>query len=215
LNGDDENQFVTHPDPTKEKHLTMKTFTSATDTQLVQAFQQGNNEALEILINKYKDKLFSTIKMLVKDQYLAEDLFQDTFIKIISTIRAGRYNDEGKFLPWASRIAHNLCIDHFRKLKNIPTITTSDDRDIFEVLNFSEEGAEKTMMKTQSHSLLHKMVDLLPQEQKEVIVLRHFADLSFKEIADITNTNINTALGRMRYGLKNIRKMMEENQVAV
>ena len=193
----------------------MKAFTQATDTQLVQAFQQGNNQALEILVNKYKDKIFTSINILVKDKYLAEDLFQEVFIKIIDTLRAGRYNEEGKFLPWALRIAHNLCVDHFRKVKRTPSIKTSDDTDIFEVLNFSEEGADKTMMQGQSHNLVRRMLDMLPEEQREVIVLRHYADLSFKEIAEMTNTSINTALGRMRYGLINIRRIMEENQVAV
>jgi RNA polymerase sigma factor (sigma-70 family) len=193
----------------------MKTFTQATDTQLVQAFQQGNNQALEVLVNKYKDKIFTSINILVKDKYLAEDLFQEVFIKVIDTLRAGRYNEEGKFLPWALRIAHNLCVDHFRKVNRTPAIKTSDDTDIFEVLNFSEQGADKTMMQGQSHDLVRRMIDMLPEEQREVIVLRHYADLSFKEIAQMTNTSINTALGRMRYGLINMRKIMEENQVAV
>lgn len=193
----------------------MKTFTQATDTQLVQAFQQGNNQALEVLVNRHKDRIFTSINILVKDTYLAEDLFQEVFIKIIDTLRSNRYNDEGKFLPWALRIAHNLCVDHFRKVKRTPTIKTSDDQDIFEVLNFSEEGADKTMMKSQSHDLVRRMLDLLPEEQREVIVLRHYADLSFKEIALMTNTSINTALGRMRYGLINMRKIMEEKQVAI
>ena len=193
----------------------MKTFTHATDTQLVQAFQQGNNQALEVLVNKYKDKIFTSINILLKDKFLAEDMFQEVFIKIIDTLRAGRYNEEGKFLPWALRIAHNLCVDHFRKVKRTPVIKTSDDTDIFEALNFSEEGADKTMMQGQSHGLVRRMLDMLPEEQREVIVLRHYADLSFKEIAQMTNTSINTALGRMRYGLINIRRIMEENQVAV
>ncbi len=193
----------------------MKTFTQATDTQLVQAFQQGNNQALEVLVNKYKDKIFTSINILVKDKYLAEDLFQEVFIKVIDTLRAGRYNEEGKFLPWALRIAHNLCVDHFRKVNRTPTIKTSDDTDIFEVLNFSEAGADNGMIKGQSHKMIRRMIDMLPAEQREVIVLRHYADLSFKEIAEMTNTSINTALGRMRYGLINIRKIMEENQVAI
>jgi RNA polymerase sigma-70 factor (ECF subfamily) len=193
----------------------MKTFTQATDNQLVQSFQQGNNQALEVLVNRYKDKIFTSIKILVKDTFLAEDLFQDVFIKIIDTLRANRYNEEGKFLPWALRIAHNLCVDHFRKVNRTPAIKTSDDHDIFEVLNFSEAGADKLMMKEQSHDLVRRMLDMLPAEQREVIVLRHYADLSFKEIAEMTDCSINTALGRMRYGLINMRKMVEENNVAV
>ncbi len=170
---------------------------------------------MEILVNRYKDKIFTSIKILVKDSFLAEDLFQDVFIKIIDTLRANKYNEEGKFLPWALRIAHNLCVDHFRKVKRTPAIKTSDDHDIFEVLNFSEDGADKTMMKGQSHELVRQMLNKLPEEQREVIVLRHFADLSFKEIAEMTNCSINTSLGRMRYGLINLRKMIEENSISV
>jgi RNA polymerase sigma factor (sigma-70 family) len=194
----------------------MKTSTlAATDNQLVQSFQKGNNNALEILLSRHKDKIYTSIKILVKDSHLAEDLFQDTFIKIIDTLRANRYNEEGKFLPWALRIAHNLCIDHLRKINRLPAIKTSDDQDIFEVLNFSEQGADTTMMKGQSHDLVRRMLDMLPQDQREVIVLRHYADMSFKEIAELTNCSINTALGRMRYGLINMRKIVEEKQVAV
>jgi RNA polymerase sigma-70 factor (ECF subfamily) len=192
----------------------MKTYLQ-TDNELVHAFQQGENKALEILVLKYKDRIFTSIKLLVKDTYLAEDLFQEAFIKIIDTLRANRYNEEGKFLPWALRIAHNLCIDHLRKLKRMPAIKTSDDTDIFEGINMFESGADAKMMQGQSHSRVHKILDLLPEEQREVIVLRHFADLSFKEIAEMTNTSINTALGRMRYGLINMRKIMIEKEVAL
>ena len=192
----------------------MKTSTPESDIQLVKSFQQGNNKALEILVMKYKDKIFTSINILVKDKYLAEDMFQEVFIKIIDTLRANRYNEEGKFLPWALRIAHNLCIDHLRKIKRMPGIKTSDDTDIFEVINVHESGADASMIKNQSHSRVHKMLDLLPADQREVIVLRHFADLSFKEIAEITNCSINTALGRMRYGLINMRKIMTEKEMA-
>lgn len=193
----------------------MNTLSQATDTQLVHSFQQGNSRALEILVNRYKDKIFSSIQFLVKDKYLAEDLFQDVFIKIIDTLRANRYNDEGKFLPWAMRIAHNLCVDHFRKVKRTPTIKTGDDRDIFEVINVHEEGADTKIMQGQSHDRVRKVLDMLPEEQREVIVLRHYADLSFKEIAEMTNCSINTALGRMRYGLINMRKIIQEKELAV
>jgi RNA polymerase sigma-70 factor (ECF subfamily) len=193
----------------------MKTLSLATDTQLVHSFQDGNTRALEVLVNRYKDKIFSSIQFLVKDKYLAEDLFQDVFIKIIDTLRANRYNDEGKFLPWAMRIAHNLCVDHFRKVKRTPAIKTGDDRDIFEVINVFEDGADTKIMQNQSHDRVRKMLDMLPEEQREVIVLRHFADLSFKDIALMTNCSINTALGRMRYGLINMRKIMEEKEIAI
>jgi len=206
-------QLSTHPNQSIADF--MKTITQATDTQLVQFFQQGNGQALEVLINRYKDKIYSSILFLVKDKYLAEDLFQDVFIKVIDTIRNNKYTEEGKFLPWALRISHNLCVDYFRKIKRSPSIKTSDDRDIFETLNHSEDSPETGMMKGQSHDRVRRLLDMLPEEQREVIVLRHYADLSFKEIAEMTNCSINTALGRMRYGLINMRKMMVEKQIAI
>lgn len=193
----------------------MKTLNTLTDPQLIHLYLDGDSEALSILVERYKDKIYTSIYLLVKDKYLAEDLFQDTFIKVIDTINGGRYNEEGKFLPWVMRIAHNLCIDYFRKVKRSPTIKTSGDHDIFEVLNFSEAGMEEKMIQNQSHDRVRKMLDMLPEDQKEVIVMRHFADLSFKEIAAITDCSINTALGRMRYGLINLRKMMIEKQIAL
>jgi RNA polymerase sigma-70 factor (ECF subfamily) len=186
-----------------------------TDHELIQNFQDGDLNALETLVLRHKDKMYTSILFLVKDKYLAEDIFQDVLIKIIDTIRGGRYTEEGKFLPWAMRIAHNLCVDHFRKLKRTPSIKTSDDRDIFEVINFTEEGADEKMMKRQSHEKVRQMLDLLPEDQREVIILRHYADLSFKEIASLTNCSINTALGRMRYGLINLRKMMTQKKIAL
>lgn len=193
----------------------MKSLTTQSDQQLVQLYINGDSNALSTLVVRYKEKIFTSIYLLVKDKYLAEDIFQDVFIRIIDTLKSGRYTDEGKFLPWAMRIAHNLCVDHFRRIKRRPTIKTSDDHDIFEVLNFSEPGTDRKMENEQSHDKIRKMVDLLPEEQREVIILRHFADLSFKEIAELTNCSINTALGRMRYGLINLRKLMTEKQIAL
>jgi RNA polymerase sigma-70 factor (ECF subfamily) len=193
----------------------MKSLRTNTDHELIHQFRDGDLNALEALVIRHKDKLYTSILFLVKDKYLAEDIFQDVLIKVIDTIRGGRYTEEGKFLPWAMRIAHNLCVDHFRKVKRTPAIKTSDDRDIFEVINFTEEGADTKMMKRQSHDRVRQMLDLLPEDQKEVIILRHYADLSFKEIASLTNCSINTALGRMRYGLINLRKMMVEKKIAL
>jgi RNA polymerase sigma-70 factor (ECF subfamily) len=170
---------------------------------------------LEALVNRHKDKLFTSIQILVKCKYLAEDLFQDVFIKIIDTLRNDRYNEEGKFLPWAMRIAHNLCVDHFRMVKRTPTITTGDDRDIFEVINVMEAGADNGMIQRQTHDRVRCILDMLPEDQREVIVLRHYADLSFKEIAKMTDCSINTTLGRMRYGLLNMRKMMAEKRIVL
>jgi RNA polymerase sigma factor (sigma-70 family) len=193
----------------------MKCLIQLNDQQLVHLYIDGNTDALATLVNRYKERIYTSIYLLVKDKYMAEDLFQEVFIRIIDTLRSGRYTDEGKFLSWALRIAHNMCVDHFRKVKRGPSIKTSDDRDIFEVLNFSEPSAETRMMQTQSHERVRKMIDKLPEDQREVIILRHYADLSFKEIADLTKCSINTALGRMRYGLINMRKMMTENQIAL
>src|SRR6478735_2523666 len=193
----------------------MKSLTNLTDQQLIHLFMDGDADALETLIIRHKDKIYTSIFLLVKDKYLAEDIFQDVFIRVIDTVRSGRYTEEGKFLPWAMRIAHNLCVDHFRKVKRTPTIKTGEDQDIFEVLNFAEECAETTMIKRQSYSRVKDMLDLLPGDQREVIILRHYADMSFKEIAAVTNCSINTALGRMRYGLINLRKMMMQKQIAL
>ena len=185
------------------------------DEQLITLFKKGHTSALEELVHRHKDKLFTSIVLLVKDAFLAEDIFQDTFIKIIDTIRAERYTEKGKFLPWAMRIAHNLCVDHFRKIKRTPVIKTGDDKDIFNMLGFSDCCAEDLMITRQSHDRVRKMLDMLPEEQREVIILRHYAELSFKEIADLTQVSINTALGRMRYGLINLRKMMTEKQICL
>jgi RNA polymerase sigma-70 factor (ECF subfamily) len=193
----------------------MKCLNNLTDQQLIHLYMDGDADALATIVMRYKDKIYTSIYLLVKDKYLAEDIFQDVFIRVIDTLKGGRYTDEGKFLPWAMRIAHNMCVDHFRKVKRSPAIKTSDDRDIFEVLNFSEAGVDQKMMAGQSHERVRKMVDMLPEDQREVIILRHFADLSFKEIADLTSCSINTALGRMRYGLINLRKMMTEKQIAL
>ena len=193
----------------------MKNQTLLSDQQIVRMYIDGDSNALSTLVNRYKDKIFTSIYLLVKDKYLAEDIFQDVFIRVIDTLKGGRYTDEGKFLPWAMRIAHNLCVDHFRKVKRNPTIKTSDDRDIFEVLNFSEAGVDTRIMAEQTSDKVRKLIDLLPEDQREVIILRHYADLSFKEIAQLTNCSINTALGRMRYGLLNMRKMMTEKQIAL
>ena len=193
----------------------MRTLDQVSDIDLILAFQNGDVDAFENLIRRYKDKIFSSILFFVKDSYLAEDLFQDVFIKIIDTLKNKRYTEEGKFLPWALRIAHNLCVDYFRKVKRAPSIRTSDNKDIFELLQISEDAPDAKVMQGQSHERVRKMLNLLPEEQREIIVLRHYANLSFKEIALITNCSINTALGRMRYGLINLRKMMVEKQISL
>ena len=186
-----------------------------TDNELIQLFQQGNTRAFDALIDRHQERIFNTINFMVKDSYLAEDLIQDIFIKIINNLKQNKYNDEGKFLPWALRIAHNFCVDHFRKVKRTPTIKTSDDQDLFEIIKHSDHPADYKMTRSQTHRNIQELVDLLPEEQREIIVLRHYANLSFKEIAQMTNCSINTALGRMRYGLINLRKMMNERGMSL
>ncbi len=193
----------------------MQTCRKLSDKDLIDLFRGGEKEALSTLICRHKDKIFTSIVLLVKDQYLAEDIFQETFIKIIDKIRSGHYTEKGKFLPWAIRIAHNMCVDHFRRKKRMPIIRTNEEEDIFNVLPFSDPGAEENMITRQSHLQVRQMLDLLSPEQREVIILRHFGGLSFKEIAAQTDVSINTALGRMRYGLINLRKMMVEKQISL
>jgi RNA polymerase sigma factor (sigma-70 family) len=185
------------------------------DQELINLYITGHEAGLVELIRRHKSKIYTSIYLLVKDSYLAEDIFQDTFIKVISTLKAGKYNEEGKFLPWVMRIAHNLVIDHFRREKRTPVIANVDGFDIFEVLKFYDESMEDKMVREQTHADLKKMIHLLPAEQKEVLIMRHYCDLSFKEISDITNVSINTALGRMRYALSNLRKMMEAKELSL
>lgn len=190
----------------------MSILTTTTDQNLVNSYLKGNEEALSILVTRHKTRIYTSIYLLVKDEYLAEDIFQDTFIKVIKTLRAGRYNDEGKFLPWVLRIAHNLVIDYFRREKRSPTIINSDGFDIFDILGIHDESIEELMIKEQTYTDLKKLIHYLPSEQKEVLIMRHYGELSFKEIADLTNVSINTALGRMRYALTNLRKMLVGNK---
>ncbi len=193
----------------------MKSLITLSDEQLIQLFNDGEYYAMEILVKRHKARIFTSIYLLVKDKYLAEDIFQNLFIKIIETFKAGKYKDENKFVQWAMRIAHNLCVDHFRKIKSKPVIRTSDGSDIFEILNFEEGNAENKMMQTQSGERIMKLVAKLPEDQREVIILRHFADLKFREISKILDCSVNTTLGRMRYALLNLRKMIEEKQIAL
>lgn len=189
--------------------------TSKTDKQLVAAYKAGDESALECLISRHKDKVFTSIMMFVKDQYQAEDIFQDTFIKVVHTLRSGNYKDEGKFAPWVMRIAYNLCVDQHRKNKRNPSITTSEGFDIFDVLPFTDENAEQKITRTETQDKVRQLVEQLPDEQKQVVVLRHYANLSFKEIAELTGVSINTALGRMRYALINLRKLIAEKAITL
>lgn len=184
-----------------------------TDQELVQQYLSGNEASLEKLIARHKDKIYTSIYMMVKDQYLAEDLFQETFIKVIDTMRSGKYNEEGKFAPWVMRIAYNLCIDYFRKVKRSPGIVTGDGDDIFKFLRFDEAPRVDHHETERVEAKLKELIEQLPEEQKEVVMLRCFFDFSFKEIAEYTQVSINTSLGRMRYALINLRKLMKEHRI--
>jgi RNA polymerase sigma-70 factor (ECF subfamily) len=176
----------------------------------------GNEQAFETLLNRHKAKIYSSIYVFVRDTDLANDIFQETFIKIIDTFRGAKYNEEGKFLQWAMRIAYNLCVDYFRKNKRRPTVVTSTDEfDVFAFIKDNDGNEEDNMIRNQTHGKIRQLIDALPTEQREVIVLRHYVDLSFKEIAELTGVSINTALGRMRYALINIRRMITEFQISL
>jgi RNA polymerase sigma factor (sigma-70 family) len=185
------------------------------DRELIRMYLDGQEEAFETLLSRYKGRIYTSIFMFVKDSDLANDIFQETFIKIIDTFRSGKYNEEGKFLQWALRISYNLCVDYFRKSKRRATITPSEDFDIFNFMQSTEENEERRMVKKQTYAKVRQLIDALPDEQREVIVLRHFAELSFKEIAELTHVSINTALGRMRYALINIRKLISEFHISL
>ncbi|MFT5513072.1 MAG: RNA polymerase sigma factor (sigma-70 family) [Bacteroidia bacterium] len=185
------------------------------DRALIKQYIQGNEACLEMLITKHKNKVFTTILLIVNDRYIAEDLFQETFIKVIKTFKSGKYNEEGKFLPWVVRIARNLAIDHFRKSKRMPTITSQDGEDIFRRIEISESNREESYIRDQRDDTVRQIINMLPPEQKEVLVLRHYGDLSFKEIANLTGVSINTALGRMRYALNNMRKIISEKSISL
>lgn len=183
------------------------------DHELINAYIAGQQSALENLIHRHKSRVYAYILMVVKDKELAEDLFQDTFIKVINTIRSGQYKEEGKFIQWVMRIAHNLIIDHFRKSNRLPLIENNNEYDIFDKVRIPVESVEEMMITEQIHKDVKKLIEYLPKEQKEVLILRHYADMSFKDIAELTNVSINTALGRMRYALINLRKLVREKDV--
>jgi len=187
------------------------------DKELIGRYLKGNHNSLERLIQRHKSRIFAYILMIVKDKDLADDLFQDTFIKVINTLRAGSYNEEGKFLQWVMRIAHNLIIDYFRKSNRIPVIDNSKNEDfnIFDTIEISNKSIEEQMITDQIHKDVKRLIELLPAEQKEVLYMRHYAEMSFKDIAEVTNVSINTALGRMRYALINLRKLIAEKNIVL
>ena len=183
------------------------------DSTLVTSYIQGCEASLEILIKKHKQRLYSFIYSKVQDREITEDVFQDTFIKVIRTLKLGNYNEQGKFLPWVMRISHNLIIDHLRKSNRMRSFKNTADLDIFSVISDGSLNAEKQIIKDQVLSDVKDLIEELPSEQKEVLVMRIYKDMSFKEISENTGVSINTALGRMRYALINLRKIIEENKI--
>lgn len=195
----------------------MEMLKTMTDNELVNAYAQGRNEAFDTLLYRYKSKVYSYIYFIVRNKEITEDIFQDTFIRVINTIKQGRYTDTGKFVAWVNRIAHNLIIDYFRHERNENTVSNDDfvEYDLFNNQKFSEHTIEDRMVKDQVLHDIQKLVSTLPESQREVVLMRYYDGLSFKEIADKTNVSINTALGRMRYALLNIRKIAEEKGICL
>ena len=183
------------------------------DQELVKNYLNGDNASFEILLTRHKSRVFAFIMSKIKNRDLSEDIFQDTFIKVINSLQKGKYNEEGKFLPWMMRIAHNLMIDHFRKEAKMRKVRPTAEFDIFDVLDDGNKNQEEVMMQTQVHADLKVLIEQLPKDQKEVLKMRYFEDLSFKQISNLTETSINTALGRMRYALINLRKLAEEKHI--
>lgn len=184
-----------------------------TDSSLIKDYINGNEACLAILIKRHQQRLYSFIYSKIKDRDLTEDIFQDTFIKVIKTLKKGNYNEEGKFLPWVMRISHNLIIDYFRKSNRMPKFNNTDEFNIFSVLGDESLNAEKQLIQDQIYDDIKEIVNELPEEQKEVLIMRMYKDMSFKEISENTGVSINTALGRMRYALINMRKLIEKNKI--
>jgi len=180
------------------------------DGVLITSYRNGNEAAFNLLVDRYQSKVFTTIFLIVKDQDVAEDLLQDVFVKVLHTLNSDKYNEEGKFQPWVMRIAHNMAIDHFRKAKRYPTILLEDGSNLLNSLSFAEDSSEEQRIKDETHAWVRDLIDELPEAQKEVVIMRHYLDMSFQEIAEQTGVSINTALGRMRYALNHIRKKMKQ-----
>lgn len=181
------------------------------DQELVSHYIKGSERAFEILLHRHKSKVWSHIYLMVRDRELTEDIFQETFVKVVHTLRSGKYNEEGKFLPWVVRIAHNLVIDHFRRNKKMPMSRGSEEHDVFATVAQPGRNVEQRMVDLQIDADVRKMIEHLPDEQREVVIMRTYLNMSFKEIAEHTDVSINTALGRMRYALINMRKMIQKH----
>lgn len=184
------------------------------DSELIAQYRNGSEAAFDLLVDRYQSKIYTTIVLIVKDPRVAEDLLQDVFVKVVKTLQSDKYSEEGKFQPWVMRIAHNLAIDYFRKAKRYPTIVMEDGSNLLNSLQFAEETVEDRQIKEDTVQLVKRLIDELPEAQKEVLIMRHYLDLSFQEIAEQTGVSINTALGRMRYALIHLRKKMKQLNIA-
>lgn len=190
------------------------------DNELVKLYMDGNEESLSILVKRHKRRIFSYVYLITRDKALTEDVFQETFFKVIQTLKKQQYNEEGKFLPWVLRIAKNLIIDHFRKVKKMPSVSSvmNDEGEvtcIFDIIPGAVSSSKDTEQARFFKETIRSIVSDLPQDQKEVVIMRTYYDMSFKEIAEVTNVSINTSLGRMRYALINLKKMLEEKNVEI
>ena len=183
------------------------------DQDLVKKYINGDNTSFEILLNRHKNRVFAFIMSKIKNKDLSEDIFQDTYVKVVNSLQKGKYNEEGKFLPWVMRIAHNLVIDHFRKQKKMQMIRSSNDFDIFDIIKDNKINADEKMIKDQIFGDLNFLIDKLPSDQREVLKMRYYEELSFKKIAEYFDISINTALGRMRYALINLRALSKKHHV--
>ena len=188
-------------------------YSKLNDQELIAYYLKGDENCLQELIIRHQRKIVTSIYLLIKDRELANDIFQDTFIKVINTLRSGNYNEEGKFLSWVLRIAHNLVIDHFRRQQKMPMVHDTEEYSLFDFIPLSDENVEDKMISSQIHDTVRRMIDELPADQREVVIMRHYGNMSFKEISEVTNVSINTSLGRMRYALINLRKLVEEKQL--
>ncbi len=185
------------------------------DQELINAFISGNNKCINVIITRHQSRVLGYIIVSVKDRDIANDIFQDTFIKVVNKLKVGAYNEQGKFIPWVLRIAHNLIIDHYRKTSRVKIVRSTDEYDIFNQLPVYDNNIEDEIMTKQTHDKIRDLVELLPKNQREVLKMRHYQEMNFKDIADSTNVSINTALGRMRYAIINLRKMVDQHGISL
>ncbi len=198
-----------------ERKVYMDKMNERSDFDLVKAYSEGQTNAFDVLIARHGQRVYNYIMSMVKDKSLADDIYQETFIKVDTTLRGGVYRDEGKFVQWIMRIAHNIIIDYFRKSQKLKMVHSTEENDVFDMIDGYDESAEHQIIRRQVHKDIKMLVKQLPEEQRRVLIMRHYADMSFKEIADKTGVSINTALGRMRYALINLRKLAEENSIVL